>query len=264
MIILAKIKIENISRVYSNKSTLQYILVTEAADKMKSRALNSFLVVGVVVVAFLAATFAQDDAPTEAEREVLEATNKAAEGAKNAAHKGADAVDKAADRISSRVEHATSKAKEDAKNAAHKGAEMVDKAAERVSGRVEHATSKAMEGAKNAAHKGAEIVDKAADGITVRVDRFVNPQPHQPGQSNVLTSAVGGLGRLARNHTVEAARAINDVRGATMNLVKHTAGATIQTVKEAATRVATMFRKPQSSTNDAAASSSSEQLSRST
>lgn len=130
------------------------------------------------------------------------------------------------------------------------------------SSRATKATSTAMDAVKTATNTGARVVQKAADGVTVKVERIVNPEPHQPGASNLLVSAGRGVGRLVRNFTVEAARAIGSVGGSAAKFVRNTSGATIETVRQAAYRIANPrhiknAQSSGSSNNDDSSSSSS-------
>ena len=118
--------------------------------------------------------------------------------------------------------------------------------------RLTSATSFAMGRVKDVANKGAGAVTRGADQITVKVEKIAHPEPHQPFQSNIVKSAVRGVGRYSGNVTVEAGRAVATTIGAGKNFVKKTASATRETMKQATHRL--YHRRPRGPNDNTPAS----------
>jgi hypothetical protein len=104
--------------------------------------------------------------------------------------------------------------------------------------RLTRVTSAALDRVKGAADRGTQVVKSSADKITVKIEKLAEPEPHQPGQSNIVSSALRGSFRLAGNLTVEAGRFASDVLTSAAKLVSNTASATKGTVKQTFYRIA--------------------------
>lgn len=74
-------------------------------------------------------------------------------------------------------------------------------------------------------------------GIQITIERLESNKEHVPRQHNIVSSAVRGAGRLARNYTVEAAKFVGTVAKGGVKLVSRTATATGEAGMDSAKRV---------------------------